>query len=100
MSMEWKHVYSPPPKETKVQKSEGKVILSDFWDCHGVNPTDYLPMGRNISGTYYSNPLEKLRVALKNKRRGMLSRGIRLLADSAPAHSSQVAVDKSKSMWL
>ena len=57
---------------------------------------DYLPKGQTIIGTDYSNLLDKLRVALKYKCRSILSRGICLLADNAPAHSSQVAVDKAR----
>ena len=95
MSMEWKHVNSSPPIKAKVQKSAGRVILSVLWDCQEVILTDYLPMGQRITGTYYSNLLDKLRVALKNKRCGMLSRGIHPLADNA-AHSSQVTVDKAR----
>ena len=57
---------------------------------------DYHPKGQTFTSTYYSSLLDRLRVELKNKRRGMLSRGIRFLADNAPAHSSQVAVDKAR----
>ena len=49
-----------------------------------------------VHKVYYSNLLDKLRVALKNKRRGMLSRGIRHLSENAPPHSSRVAVDKAR----
>ena len=72
-------------KKGKSAKVSSKVALSVFWDCHGVILTDYLPKGQTITGTYYSKLLDKLRVDLKNKRRGMLSRDIRLLADNAPA---------------
>ena len=58
--------------------------------------TDYLPKGKTITGTYYSNLQDKLRVTLKNKHRGMISRGMSLLPDNAPAHSSQVTVDKAR----
>ena len=93
-SMEWKHVDFPPPKKAKVQKSAGNVMLTVFWDCHGVILTDYHPKRQTFTGTYYSNLMDKLWVTLKNKRHGILSRSIRLLADNAPAHSSQDAVDK------
>ena len=35
-------------------------------------------------------------VALKNKRRNILSRVIRLLPDNAPAHSFEVSVEKAR----
>ena len=65
-------------------------------DCHGVILSDYLPKEQTISGTHYSNLLDKLQVALKNKHCGILSRGIRLIAATSPAHPSQVAVDKAR----
>ena len=95
MSMECTHVDSPPPKIAKVQKSQGRVILYILelsW-CHFHR----LPSkGQFITGTYYSNLLDKLRVAVKNKRLAIVSRGICLLADNVPAHTSQVAVGKDK----
>lgn len=91
MSKEWRQSSSPPPKKAKVQKSAGKVMLSVFWDCRGIVLTDYLVKGQTITGAYYCSLLKKLRDALKLKRRGMLTKGVRLLADNAPAHSSQVA---------
>ena len=95
MSKEWKHSTSPPPKNAKVQKSRGKVMLSVFWDCRGVILTDYLEEGRTITGAYYCTLLKKLRGALKEKRRGKLKNGVLPLADNAPAHSSQVATDEA-----
>ena len=55
-----------------------------------------MPKRQTITGTCYSNLRDKFQVALKNKRRGMLSRGSRFLADNAKAHLSQVAVDKAR----
>jgi hypothetical protein len=94
-SKEWKHTSSPPPKKAKVQTSTGKVMLSVFWDCRGVILTDYLTKGQTITATYYCSLLTKLRDAMKKKRRGKLTKGVRLLADNAPAHSSQAAAVKA-----
>ena len=81
----------------KVQKSAGKVILSGFyWNCHGAILQITFQRDKTITCTYESNLLYKLRFTLKNKRRGMLSLGIRLLADNVPSHSSQIAVDKAR----
>ncbi|XP_076044837.1 histone-lysine N-methyltransferase SETMAR-like [Oratosquilla oratoria] len=86
MSKERKHTTSPPPKKAKVQKSAGKVMLSVIWNCCGVILTDYLAKSQTITSAYYCTLLNKLRDALKKKRRGMLTKGVRLLADNA--HSS------------
>ncbi|XP_076044826.1 uncharacterized protein LOC143027425 [Oratosquilla oratoria] len=96
MSKEWKHTTSPLPKKAKVQKSAGKDTLSAFWDCRGVIITDYLAKGQIITSTYYCTLLNELRDALKKKRRGMLTKGVRLLADDAPAHSSQTAFAEAR----
>ena len=92
-SMQWKHSASPPPKKACVQPSAGKVMLTVFWDECGVIYTDYLEKGKTITGQYYSNLLTNLRQEIKLKRRGMLSRGVLLLHDNAPAHSSLAAMD-------
>jgi len=71
-----------------VQASAGKVMLSVFWDENGVIFTDYLQNGVTITAQYYINLLEKVRDAIKQKRRGMISKGILLLHDNAPAHTA------------
>ena len=96
MSKQWKHATSPPPKKAKVQKSGGKVMVSVFWDCRGVILTDYLAKGQTITGAYYCNLLSKLRDAIKQKRRGMITRGVRLLADNAPVHTCQAAAVEAR----
>lgn len=88
MSKQWKHHSSPPPKKAKVRQSAGKVMLSVFWDRKGVILTDYLPAGQTITGDYYRKLLIDLREKIKEKRRGMLSRGVLLLHDNAPAHNA------------
>jgi len=45
----------------------------------------------SYTGAYYVDELCKLREALKSKRRGKLLRGVRLLHDNAPAHTSAFA---------
>ena len=77
--MQWKHFDSPPPKKARVQPSSGKVMLTIFWDQHGVVKTDILAKGTTITGTYYASLLCKLRESIKLKRRGMRTRGVRLL---------------------
>ena len=52
---------------------------------------DYLGKGRTINGTYYAEELERLRQEIEKKRKGKLARGVLLLQDNAPAHTSQVA---------
>lgn len=91
-SMQWKHPGSPTPKKFKVSPSSGKVMASVFWDAEGVLMVDYLQKGSTINGEYYASELRQLREQIKKKRRGKLSRGVWLLQDNAPAHTSQVAI--------
>ena len=95
-TMTWNGSMSTPllHKRQRCKSQQARSYSQFFWDCHGIILTDYLPKGQTITVIYYSNLLDKLQVALKNKRCSMLSRGIHLLADNAPAQSSQVAVDK------
>ena len=67
-------------------------MASIFWDNQGVIMVDYLEEGRTINGAYYAEELRRLRQEIVRKRRGKLTRGVLLLQDNAPAHTSQVAM--------
>ena len=63
-----------------------------FWDCEGKTLINYKEKGRNITGEYYASILNKLREAIKETRRGKLTKGVLLLQDNAPVHKSRVAM--------
>ena len=44
-----------------------------------------------VNAVYYASLLHKLRDAIKDRRRRMLSHGVRLLHDNAPVHTAAVA---------
>ena len=75
-----------PPKKFRTQPSAGKVMATVFWDSKGIILIDYKPAGTSITGEYYANVIKQLRVAIKEKRRGKLAAGVRLLHDNAPMH--------------
>lgn len=91
-SKQWKHTSSPTPKKAKVVPSAGKVMASVFWDSQGVILIEYLEKGHTVTGQHYSGQLKRLREAIKEKRPGMLTRGILFHQDNAPAHTSLVAM--------
>ena len=91
-SMQWKHPGSPPPKKIKKVSSAGKVMASVFWDSQGVIMIDYLEHCRTINGAYYAAENSRLRQEIARNRRGKLTRGVLLLQDIVPAHTSQVAM--------
>ena len=72
-------------------------MLTVFWDQRGAVMMDFLAKGTTISGTYYASLLKKLRKSIKTERRGMLTRGVRLLQDNAPVHNSHVAQTEARS---
>jgi histone-lysine N-methyltransferase SETMAR len=90
-SMEWHHPGSPRPKKAKVDKSQKKIMASIFWDCEGILLIDFKERNTTVTGEYYASLLHRLRDAIKEKRRGKLSRGVLLLHDNAPVHTSIVA---------
>ncbi|UYV81812.1 K02A2.6-like [Cordylochernes scorpioides] len=87
-SMQWRHSGSPPPKKAKTVPSAGKVMVSVFWDSEGVLLLDFLNKGQTITGNYYANLVKQLQEAIKEKRRGKLSRKIVYHQDNAPSHRS------------
>lgn len=91
-SKQWKHTSSPTPKKARVIPSAGKVMASVFWDSQGVLLIDYLEKGHTVTGLYYSQLLKRLREAIKEKRPGMLTRGVLFHHDNAPAHTSVLAM--------
>eukprot|EP00106_Octopus_bimaculoides_P011909 XP_014779351.1 PREDICTED: uncharacterized protein LOC106875635 [Octopus bimaculoides] len=69
-SMEWGHNGSLRLKKFRTQNSVGKILASVFWDKDGVLFIKYLPESRTINTEYYMSPLDELRDALKQQRRG------------------------------
>ncbi|CAH2105734.1 unnamed protein product [Euphydryas editha] len=81
-----------PPKKFKVSQSAGKLMATVFWDSEGILLIDYKDKGVSITGEYYASILERLKEAIKQKRRGKLTKGVLLLHDNAPVHKSRVAL--------
>ena len=54
---------------------------------------DFLPKRNTITGVYYANLLDQLRTAIRENRRGKLSKGVLLQQDNARVHTCKVAMD-------
>lgn len=91
-SMQWHKKGTPPPKKFKVTQSAGKLMATVFWDTEGILLVDYKEKGVSITGEYYASILEQLKEAIREKRRGKLTKGVLLLHDNAPVHKSRVAL--------
>lgn len=90
-SMEWRATGSSPPVKPRSAPSAGKRMATVFWDREGIILLKWLPQGRTINANYHIETLTELREAIKEKRRGKLTRGILLLQDNASAHTAQTA---------
>lgn len=88
----WVHPYEPEPKKFKVSQSAGMIMATDFWDSEGILLIDYKEKGVSITGQYYASILERLKEAIKGKRRGKLAKGVLLLHDNAPIHTSRIVL--------
>jgi len=89
-SMEWRKPGEAKPRKAKVTQST-KIMAMIFWDCRGSLLIDFKERNTTLNAAYFASPLHKLRDAIKEKRRGMLSRGVPLLHDNAPVHTAAVA---------
>jgi histone-lysine N-methyltransferase SETMAR len=81
---------------TAKKKSTGdtipkKIMANIFWDCQGILLADFKERNTTVNGEYYASLIYKLKDVIKEKRRGKLSQGVRLLRDNAPAHTSVAA---------
>ncbi|XP_063386186.1 histone-lysine N-methyltransferase SETMAR-like [Cydia fagiglandana] len=88
-SLQWKFKDEKPPRKFKVRPSAGKLMATVFWDIEGILMIDYLPKRTTMNAEYYSNLLRQLRDAIKEKRRGKLSKGTLMLHDNAPVHTAR-----------
>lgn len=91
-SREWRHPSSPKPRKFKQTQSAGKVMATVFWDRKGVLLVDFMPAGTTINADRYCETLKKLRRAIQNRRRGMLSKGVSILHDNARPHVARQTV--------
>lgn len=92
-SMEWRHSSSPRKVKFKQTISAQKIMCTVFWDRKGVLLVDFLTRGDTINAAAYCETLQKLRRAIQNKRRGMLSAGVVLLHDNARPHTANRTQD-------
>ncbi|GFW25318.1 histone-lysine N-methyltransferase SETMAR [Trichonephila clavipes] len=87
-SMEWRLTNSPVRVKAKRTISTRKVMATVFWDRHGVLLVEFMQQGTTINAAAYCATLTKLRRAIQNKRRGLLTSGVVLLHDNASPHSA------------
>lgn len=89
-SLQWKHVDSPRVTKFKTNNSNLKVMATVFWDRQGVLLVEYLPQRETVNKEYYFDVLCRLKNAIKNKRKGLLSKKVLLLHDNARPHTANL----------
>ena len=87
-SVKWRHSGLTRPKKFRVQKFDGKVLASIFWDLYGILLIDHLPKDQTINMEYYSSLLLQLKDILKEKRHGKVTKVVLFSHDNAPAHQA------------
>jgi hypothetical protein len=75
----------------KTNHSAGKAMTSVFGTVRVFFLVDFMHKGTTINAEVYCNTLKKLRRAIQNRIRGMLTRGISLLPDNARPHTAPVS---------
>ena len=65
-------------------------MASVFWDRQGILQVEFMPPGTSINVVAYCQTLKRLRRAIQNKCRGMLTNGIPLLHDNTWPHIALV----------
>jgi histone-lysine N-methyltransferase SETMAR len=82
------HTSSPIKKKFKQTVSTRKIMCTVFWDTKGALLVEFLFQGSTINADVYCDTLKKLRHAIRNKRRGMLSRDVVMLHDNVRPHTA------------
>jgi histone-lysine N-methyltransferase SETMAR len=88
-SLEWLHPRSPSkPTKFKQTLSTRKIMATVFWDRKGVLLVEFMPQDTTINAESYCATLRRLRYAIENRRRSLLSSGVMLLHDNAVPHAA------------
>ena len=74
-SLQWRYTHSPRTNKFKTSISV-KKMASVFWDRKSILVVDVMPPGATINAAAHCDTLTRLRRAVQNKRRGMMSRGV------------------------
>jgi hypothetical protein len=84
----------PASKVFKTHKSSSKVLVSVFWDKHGILLVDYLEKGAPTTAKYYVALLDEMKQHLISKHRSNFSKRILFLQDNAAPHNAAITHQK------
>lgn len=85
---QWKQQHTSSQTKVKVKRtiSAQKMTSTIFWYRKAILQVDIMPRGTTISSEEYCVTLRKLRRAIQNNRRGIMSSGGMLLYDNERPH--------------
>ncbi|GBN51069.1 Mariner Mos1 transposase [Araneus ventricosus] len=87
--MAWGHTGSPTRlRKARQTLSARKLMVTVFWDAQGILLIEFMTRGTAINSEDYCRTLKKLKRAIQNKRRGLLSSAVVLLHDNARPHTA------------
>ena len=89
----WLGAGDSAPEEPRIKSPNGRILMSIWWDCKGPILLKFYGKGETMKGLDYANEIIQLRKEIKQKRRGMLSNGVKLLFDNSPVHKANVSQD-------
>jgi len=81
------------PKKSLFFNSSRESDAHVFFDENGPLMLEWLETGGTVNANRFCDTLRKLKTAIKNRRRGMLSKGVILLQDNARPHVAKVCKD-------
>jgi hypothetical protein len=73
------HTHSPNKPIRFKQTSARKLTANVFWDRKGVLIAEFIQQGTTIMSEVYCETVKELRRDIQNKRRGMLTSGVRVV---------------------
>lgn len=93
-SSEYRAKGEPKPKRPRQSQSKIKVMLTVFFDVHGVVHSEFLPTGQTVNKQYYLGVMRRLRENIRRKRPELWTNNSWYLHhDNAPAHTAYLIRD-------
>ena len=97
----WRGSEDETVAEARRTLTNKKHLLTVFWDCKGVVLMDVLPCGQAMNAQHYCELLDKLSIAVMEKRRRRMADGfLYLQQDNARPHTARITTEKLQSLKL
>lgn len=94
---QWLTPGQPPLPTPKAGLHPKKLLLSVWWDFTGIIHYEVLNPNETITAEYYCAQLDRLNIALLQKRPRLINRnGVILQHDNARPHSARITQEKIK----